>query len=1252
MSKKTLRLLFVVMTLVCIVALLFAFSACNKTGGGDNNNNGDNNTDLFDRIELEITPTVKQVSFYSTRGGQYEVITDNTYYYAPAMQQTLEHGNFQFVIDLNYELSVFAPDRKTTKRTIEINLSTDPIDQNDLWSGFRYNLTKNIGTAVSFTLSDLYSDSVAGKLHSDLLELGISEEDANTFTGRIVDGPEEMMKYSIPLCFYMNGYDAKSEKVDLVVPQIVSINKPIDGGNIFINTRDCYLDNYEPYDSVDADSFFDSVINDYTASSIAENLSGDKNPLISLDRFDLIHNLTDKDFNSDCTIKDGKIVLDKNQINFSAVAGYKKYSFTVPIGDYFAERYCGFGGGITVKAEKVKERYDFEGTHSRDIKTKVEVFGQTGDFVVTKSSFGFYDGYVGEAYNLPVFFADKIGNCTLSYIVDDGEPSAVISYEKEAPDNVKLSVVESDAGEFGLHKVRLTFVYDGLYETSTTAKALLEGDQNNPVRSALIYNMRYDERSLFKTVTVNGTEFYGLDPDRITKASDTPYEYRNVAFSIDGKNYTLDFSVTINKVALSYTVDGKLGSDYWQYDNIDFGNATNFVINYNVGVYSNEYEAVNVPLTALMFPSFSTEEVVSEGRQYVVNLDGKDYTLDARYGKYTVKQNPVSSIELAADALDGLYVKDEPFEFEPFRATVTFESGLVRIIDVTKDMLSGYDESAAGTQTVTVTYKEGTASKDILVKEVSSLEFYDKNSILGTYLLNETPAELEIKVTFTDGDYDVIALTEQQIRDNFDTSSVGSGRFSFTYGGKNISKTFRVAEAAYLYYNVDETTGEANIIGLGYEKTERAYKLTSCSEIEIPSKIGEYTVACIDKQAFKGANGIRSIVVPETVTEISGSAFSECTGLKKLVITGNPTVGSSVVYKCSNLEYLEIPAEAKTNLLLWFQSSVDDSKTYALPATNLTVKFSEGSETIPDNFFKGISADTPVQKLVLPRSLTSIGNQSDSFEKVVSFEAVQGGSFSVVDGVLFSDEGTTLCYYPVHLKNETLVIGDSVVKVGGIMKNPYLKTVVIGQNVAELSEEIFTDCTALESVTFKGSLKVIPRLAFDGCEALTSFTFPEGLETIGSEAFRHSGLLEVIIPDSVTTVGDSAFYSVPVKRIYIPAHLTDFFDKNKGHSDLSWGFFGALETVTYSGSIPLDKLTFYGVRQLKEAYLTVTVCENWAKNTTWPKAVYALDAVTSVGANAGVYGSYTLLSERSKEITNNCNNVKITYNQTFAYWWK
>lgn len=1260
MSKKTLRLLVVVMTLVCIVALLFAFAACNKTGGGDDNNGDDNNNgnnggnnNLFDQIVLQITPKVKQVSF-STSEGQYEVITDNTYYYAQAMQQTLERGNFQFVIDMAYMLHV---DGQTLDQSTEIKLTTSEIGPSSLLS---YKLTKNIGKTVSFTLSDLYSDSVAGNIHRDLVKLGLSTEDADKFTNYSADTLDTgRPKYAINLCYYMGGYDAESEKVDIVVPQIVSIDKPIVGRTFDLdprNTLDFVMGgDVKPYDSVDADIF--NRVGDMSRSLIEEDLSSDRNAFVysryGHSQFDF--DITAEDFDSDCTIKDGKIVLDKNEISFSVVIGYRKYTFTAQIGEYFAEKYR--RDGLTIKAEKVKERYDFEGTHSQNIKTRIEVFGQTGDFVVTKSSFGFSDGYVGEAYNLPVFFADKIGNCTLSYIVDDGEPSEVISYEKEAPDNVKLSVVESDAGEFGLYRVRLTFVYDGLYETTSSVKYLLEGDRSDPVRLALV-GMVYDERFLFKTVTVNGRDFYGLDPDRITKASDTPYEYRNVAFSIDNKNYSLDFSVTINKVAVSYTVDGRLSSSYWQYDNINFGNATNFVINYNVGVYSNEYESVNVPLTASMFPSFSTEEVVSEGRQYVVNLNGKDYALDATCGKYTVKQNPVVSIELASDALDGFYVKDEPFEFEPFRATVTFKSGLVRIIDVTEDMLSGYDESAAGTQTVTVTYKEGTATKDILVKEVSSLEFYDKNSISDTYLLNETPAELEIKVTFTDGDYDVIALTEQQIRDNFDTSSVGSGKFSFTYGGKNISKTFKVVEAAYLYYNVDETTGEADIIGLGYDKTERAYKLTSCSEIEIPSKIGEYTVVSIGAQAFMSANGIKGIVVPETVTEISGSAFSKCTGLKKLVIKGNPTVGSSVIGGCTNLEYLEIPAEAKTNLLLWFQSSVSDSKTYALPATNLTVKFSEGSETIPDNFFNRISEDTPVQKLVLPRSLTSIGDQSNSFEKVVAFEAVQGGSFSVVDGVLFSDEGTTLCYYPVHLKNETLVIGDSVVKVGGIMNNPYLKTVVIGQNVAELSENIFTDCTALESVTFRGSLKVIPNWAFARCSALTAFTFPEGLETIGDDAFIHSGLLELIIPDSVTSVGNSAFYSVPVKRIYIPAHLTDFFDKDKGHYDLCWGYFRALEAIAYSGSIPLKKLTVYsydGAKfSLQKVYVTETICENFAYgiDTQWPlTGVYALEKVTSVGAGATYDSSKIVYSERSSGITNN-SYAKITYNQTFDHWWE
>lgn len=1255
MSKKTLRLLVVVMTLVCIVALLFAFSACNKTDSGDNNNNnGDNNnggnnggntdvSDVLSNVSIKIVPTIRQIGF-GTRNRTAE-ISDGTYYYAPEMKTIVMSGDFNLYIrfDITSEYN-----GNTLKGIAELPLSTSPLSQGLDDRTLSYDLSTNVSDSITFTLRKLQSTDISGEIKTHLLKFGASEEDAckfigDTTIGKNSEAPIEIGPiYQLDVCKFIEGYSGG--KVTFSAPQIVSLNERIPGSSYSVDAERFFNEaaaGAEPYSSLDfyVFNYFDSSLEDQIIGELKA-----RNGFLKYYDFHMDRDITADNFDSSCTIRDGKVVLDQNELVFRVNAMYQSYTLTIPVGDYFIERYSQYD--LPVEAGKVALKYDFEGTHQSELKVKVSVFGQEAEIPVTQTVYGF----VPDKTKLPLFFADKPNfvRCNVKYNASD-----TVGFSNTAPDGVRLTCSDADAGTLSLRNMVLTFVYDGAYETSITAQDLFNSrDRFSDAYQSLFVGatigIGIDEERLF---TQDNYGSFVLDETKLTQAFDAPYVYNAINFIINDKAFNLSMSVKLNKTVYSVRTDASLCSSYWQYEDIDFGYATNLTVTYNVGIYRDKYETVDVPLTASMFPSFSTEEVVSEGRQYVVNLDGKDYALGT-WQKYTVKQNPVVSIELASDALDGFYVKDEPFEFEPFRATVTFKSGLVRTIDVTEDMLSGYDESAAGTQTVTVTYKEGTATKDILVKEVSSLEFYDKNSISDTYLLNETPAELEIKVTFTDGDYDVIALTEQQIRDNFDTSSVGNGRFSFTYGGKNISKTFKVVEAAYLYYNVDETTGEADIIGLGYQKTERAYKLTSCSEIEIPSKIGEYTVVSIGAQAFMGANGIKGIVVPETVTEISGSAFSKCTGLKKLVIKGNPTVGSSVINGCTNLEYLEIPAEAKTNLLLWFQSSINDSKTYELPATNLTVKFSEGSETIPDNFFKGISADTPVQKLVLPQSLTSIGNQSNSFEKVVAFEAVQGGSFSVVDGVLFSDEGTTLCYYPVHLKNETLVIGDSVVKVGGIMKNPYLKTVVVGQNVAELSESIFTNCTALESVTFGGSLKVIPSLAFDGCSALTAFTFPEGLETIGDSAFRHSGLLELIIPDSVTSVGNSAFYSVPVKRIYIPAHLTDFFDKNKGHSDLSWGYFGALETVTYSGSIPLDKLTFYGVRQLKEAYLTVTVCENWAKNTSWPKAVYALDAVTSVGANAGVYGSYTLLSERSTGITNNCNNVKITYNQTFAYWWK
>ena len=54
-------------------------------------------------------------------------------------------------------------------------------------------------------------------------------------------------------------------------------------------------------------------------------------------------------------------------------------------------------------------------------------------------------------------------------------------------------------------------------------------------------------------------------------------------------------------------------------------------------------------------------------------------------------------------------------------------------------------------------------------------------------------------------------------------------------------------------------------------------------------------------------------------------------------------------------------------------------------------------------------------------------------------------------------------------------------------------------------------------------LKTIADEAFMGDESLTAVIFPDGLETIGKNAFAHTGLTAVTIPGSVSSIGEGAF---------------------------------------------------------------------------------------------------------------------------------
>jgi hypothetical protein len=91
------------------------------------------------------------------------------------------------------------------------------------------------------------------------------------------------------------------------------------------------------------------------------------------------------------------------------------------------------------------------------------------------------------------------------------------------------------------------------------------------------------------------------------------------------------------------------------------------------------------------------------------------------------------------------------------------------------------------------------------------------------------------------------------------------------------------------------------------------------------------------------------------------------------------------------------------------------------------------------------------------------------------------------------------------------------------------------------------------------TIEIIGFYAFEGCDSLYSIVIPAGVKEIWSDAFRYSGLRDVIIPDTVTELGESTFCECRnLRSAFIP---------------------GSIKTI--------PKFCFHGCRSLSQ----ITICE-------------------------------------------------------------
>lgn len=264
--------------------------------------------------------------------------------------------------------------------------------------------------------------------------------------------------------------------------------------------------------------------------------------------------------------------------------------------------------------------------------------------------------------------------------------------------------------------------------------------------------------------------------------------------------------------------------------------------------------------------------------------------------------------------------------------------------------------------------------------------------------------------------------------------------------------------------------------------------------------------------------------------------------------------------------------------------------------------FPEGITSIRDFAFYG----SPCSSVEIPSTVTHIGRESFSHTGLSDI-TIPDTVESMDESAFYISEKLTACKLPSGLAkiprtcfqgctalascaipSNVGTIGDSAFYGSGLVSMAVPDTVTsignqafgscdsltslsIGSGVTEIPNGMCIYDGSLASVTLPGTITAIGHFAFQFCAKLTAITLPSGLKTIGSGAFRGSGLTSLDVPASVESIGPEAIEGgIPVtvrattppsitsytfhgspSHIYVPASAVDTYKAATGWSDYS-----------------------------------------------------------------------------------------------------
>ncbi|MFR7869683.1 MAG: leucine-rich repeat protein [Oscillospiraceae bacterium] len=251
--------------------------------------------------------------------------------------------------------------------------------------------------------------------------------------------------------------------------------------------------------------------------------------------------------------------------------------------------------------------------------------------------------------------------------------------------------------------------------------------------------------------------------------------------------------------------------------------------------------------------------------------------------------------------------------------------------------------------------------------------------------------------------------------------------------------------------------------------------------------------------------------MPETVTEIGKGAFRDCSRLKSIEIPESVTEIGSHTFSNTKLGSIRVP-DTVTDMGDHVFSGCTELKEVTLPNIR---------QNIMAGMFEGC---TSLEKIVLPETVTAI--RSDAFEGCTALKDI---TWSKAPEIIESNAFRNCsALKEVTIPGTVKSIGDCA-----FLNCDALTTVTIPDSVTSIGEQVFYDCDALTTVKLGSGLKSIPASTFEHCDVLESLRIPRRVTTIGDNAFKDCvKLTSITIPRSVTKISSNAFSYPKILTIY------------------------------------------------------------------------------------------------------------------------